>query len=305
MKRNRIILNILVLIALGCGCVNLHAQELNMKINLNHAQVQTTKTSIFDNLQKAMTDFMNDRQWTNLKFRQNERISCSMNIIVTKYDESTGKFTGTMQLQCNRPVFNATYTTVSFAMKDNNFNFTYQEFDKLDFRTDQVDNNLTALMAYYAYLIIGFDMDTMAPLGGTEILHTVETIVTNAQNIGEAGWKSFDDTKNRFAIINDYMDGTMEPYRQMQYAYHRKGLDQMSDNPEEARTAITESLGLLKKAHSDRPLSQLPQIFTDYKRDEIVNIYAGKADSKEKEDVYDILFNINPSQNAYWEKIKK
>jgi hypothetical protein len=276
-----------------------------MKINLNHAQVQTTKTSIFDNLQKAMTDFMNDRQWTNLKFRQNERISCSMNIIVTKYDESTGKFTGTMQLQCNRPVFNATYTTVSFAMKDNNFNFTYQEFDKLDFRTDQVDNNLTALMAYYAYLIIGFDMDTMAPLGGTEILHTVETIVTNAQNIGEAGWKSFDDTKNRFAIINDYMDGTMEPYRQMQYAYHRKGLDQMSDNPEEARTAITESLGLLKKAHSDRPLSQLPQIFTDYKRDEIVNIYAGKADSKEKEDVYDILFNINPSQNAYWEKIKK
>lgn len=281
------------------------SQELNMKIIINHAQIQGSKTSVFDNLQKAMTDFMNDRQWTNMKFQQNERIACSMNITVTKYDESDGKFTCTMLLQSNRPVFNATYTTVVFSMKDANFNFNYQEFDKLDFRADQVDNSLTALMAYYAYLIIGFDMDTMAPLGGTNVLQTVETIVNNAQNLGEAGWKSFDDTKNRFAIINDYLDGSMEPYRNMQYTYYRKGLDQMSTNPDDGRAAITEALGMLKKAHTDRPLSQLPQIFTDFKRDEIVNIYVGKATAAEKESIYDIVFSINPSQNSYWEKIKK
>ena len=123
--------------------------------------------------------------------------------------------------------------------------------------------------------------------------------------MSEPGWKAFDKTNNRHAIINDYMETSMEPYRQLQYQYHRQGLDEMSQNTDRGRNAITEALEMLKEAHSNKPLSQLPQIFTDFKRDEIVNIYAGHGTEKEKQAVYDIVSDINASQNTYWNRIKK
>jgi len=161
------------------------------------------------------------------------------------------------------------------------------------------------LLAYYAYLFIGLDLDTFSPMGGTDILHVVESIVNNAQTMTVPGWKAFDDSKNRHAIINDYMDSSMEPFRQLQYKYYRQGLDEMSKNADRGRTAITEALEMLKEANSNKPISQLPQIFTDFKRDEIVNIYSGHGTEKERQTVYDIVSNINASQNSYWNKIKK
>nr|WP_233550491.1 DUF4835 family protein [Bacteroides sp. OF04-15BH] len=290
---------------LGCLPTLADAQELNARITVNHSQISTTRTSIFEALEKNLTRFMNERQWTGMKYQQNERINCTFSITISQYKEDENLFTAQMQVQSTRPVFNSTYTTTVFSMKDNKFNFNFQEFDQLNFMPEQMDNNLTAMMAYYAYLIIGMDMDTMAPLGGTEVLRQAESIVTGAQNLGFEGWKAYDDNRNRFAIINDYLDGGMEPFRQMQYQYYRNGLDIMADQVDQGRAAITEALTLLQKAHENKALSQLPQIFTDYKRDEIVNIYSKKGTSEEKQKVYDIVFGINASQSNYWDKIKQ
>jgi hypothetical protein len=168
-----------------------------------------------------------------------------------------------------------------------------------------IDNQLTALMAYYAYLIIGLDLDSFGPMAGTEVLLRCMNLTNNAQDLGFPGWKAFEDSRNRFAIINDYLDEAMKPFRQLQYDYYRKGLDEMSNNAERGRTNVSEALELLKQAHQDKPLSMVPQIWTDYKRDELANIYKGKGTQKEKEAVYNILFNLNASQNDAWEKIKQ
>lgn len=281
------------------------SQELQMKVVVNHSKIQGTDDAVFKELQKNFEDFVNSRQWTELQFQKNERIQCSMNITVTKYDRDAGTFTCTALIQSNRPVFNSSYTTTVYNNTDQNFVFRYQQFDQLEFNEENVDNQLTALAAYYAYLIIGLDLETFSPKGGEEILQKCMYLVNNAQNLEYPGWKSFDDSRNRFAIINDYLDGGMEPLRQLQYDYYRKGLDTMAENPERGRSEITAALSLLDEAHKNKPLSLLPQIWTDYKKDELASIYNGKGTQKEKEKIYEMLFNINASQSNAWDLIKK
>ncbi len=281
------------------------AQELEVKFNINSQQVEGSDKSVFENLQQTVEQWMNDRQWTELQFQKNERISMSMNLTVTKYDKANNRFSCTAMIQANRPVYNSAYTTTLYNNKDGDFNFDFAQFDQLNFDDEVIDNQLTALLAYYAYLIIGLDLDSFSPLGGTEVLQRCMNLVNNAQDLGFTGWKSFEDSRNRFALINDYLDEAMKPFRQLQYDYYRNGLDEMSTNAERGRGNVTTALELLKKAHEDKPLSLVPQIWTDYKRDELANIYKGKGTQKEKEAVYELLFNINPSQSNAWDKIKQ
>ncbi len=295
---------LLPLIALWLVSWNVQAQELNAKVNINRSQVSNTKSGVFDALEKVISRLLNEHAWTGLKFRDMERIQCTFNITIDTYSETDNSFTGSLLVAGIRPVYNSSYTTTVFSMNDKDFNFAFQEFDQLEWRPEQVDNNLTAMIAYWAYVIIGMDLDAMAPMGGTEVLRMAQDVCNNAEMLGYAGWKAFDDSKNRYAIINDYLDGSMEKFRQLQYTYYRTGLDHMAENPEAARTTIAESLNLLKEAHEDKAMSMLPQIFTDYKRDELVSIFSGQGSSKDREAIYDILFRINPSQNNYWEKIK-
>lgn len=287
-------------------CSNVKAQELQAKVTINHNQIQGTDASVFENLQQTLEQFINDRQWTNLQFQKNERIVCNFNITVTKYDQSSNLFTCTALIQANRPVYNAAYTSTLYNNRDANFNFEFAQFDQLDFNEETVDNQLTALVAYYAYLIIGLDLDSFSPMGGEDILQRCMNLTNNAQNLNFTGWKAFDDDRNRFAFINDYLDGAMRPFRQLQYDYYRTGLDEMANNAERGRTNITTAIeNDLKKSHEDKPMSALPAIWTDYKKDELANIYKGKGTQKEKESVYEILFGINASQNAAWDKIKQ
>lgn len=281
------------------------AQELDCKVTINRSQIQGTNLTVFETLQKAITEFMNNRSWTEMQFKDNERIECTMNITVKQYKEAENSFKGELLFQIARPVFNSNYNTTVFSMKDSEFNFVYKEHDPLEFNETNIDNNLTAMLAYYAYLFIGMDMDTMSPLGGTDVLHLAENVVNNAQTLSETGWKAFDDDRNRHAIINDYMESSMEPFRMMMYKYHRSGLDEMANNVDRGRTAVTEAIEMLKEAYNNKSLSALPQIFTDYKRDEIVNIYNGHGTAKEKETVYNIVSAINASQNQYWNRIKR
>lgn len=283
----------------------MEGQELNCTVKVVHSQVQGTNTEVFEALETAITEFMNNRTWTELQYQKAERVDCNLNITVKKYDEKNDMFSCELLFQVTRPVYNSGYSTTVFSMRDTEFSFSYNRQDALDFNINNMDSNLTAMLAYYAYLFIGLDLDTFSPMGGTDVLHVVESIVNNAQTMSSPGWKAFDDSKNRHAIINDYMDSSMEPFRQLQYKYHRQGLDEMAQNADRGRTAITEALEMLKEAHTNKPISQLPQIFTDFKRDEIVNIYSGHGTEKERQGVYDIVSNINASQNTYWNKIKK
>ena len=282
------------------------AQELLAKVTINHNQIQGTDASVFDNLQETLEQFINDRQWTSLQFQKNERIVCNFNITVTKYDQSSNLFSCTALIQANRPVYNSAYTTTLYNNKDNEFNFEFAQFDQLNFNEEQIDNQLTALIAYYAYLIIGLDLDSFSPMGGEDILQRCLNLVNNAQNLNFSGGKAFENDRNRFAFINDYLEGAMKPFRQFQYDYYRTGLDEMANNVERGRTNITTTIETnLKKVHEDKPLSLLPQIWTDYKKDELSSIYKGKGTQKEKESVYEILFSINASQNDFWSKIKE
>ena len=281
------------------------AQELLVKVNINSSQIEGTDKSVFESLQQTMEQWMNDRQWTELQFQKNERIVCNFNITVNKYVKTENLFECTAIIQANRPVYNSAYTSTLYNNKDAEFNFYFQQFDQLNFMEENIDNQLTALMAYYAFLIIGLDLDSFSPFGGTEVLKRCILLTNNAQNLDFPGWKSFENNRNRYTLINDYLDEAMKPFRQLQYEYYRNGLDEMANNAERGRGNITEALQLLKQAHADKPLSLVPQIWTDYKRDELASIYKGKGTQKEKEAVYDILFGINASQSDAWNKIKQ
>lgn len=285
-------------------CIN--AQELNAKVNINHSQIQGTEVSVFDELKEKLEEFINQQQWTSLKFQENERISCSLNITVKEYKKAEGTWGCTCMIQANRPVYNSTYTSTLFQYQDNDFVFTFNQFDKLEYNEEMIDNQLMALIAYYAYYIIGINLDSFSLKGGEDVLQKCMNLTNNAQNLDYPGWKAFDSDNNRFALINDYLDGAMEPLRNVQYDYYRKGLDEMANNVERGRTEITTTIvENLNTAHENRPSCLLPQIWTDYKKDEIANIYKGKGTSKEKESVYDVLFNINPSQSTAWNLIKE
>ena len=286
--------------------LGVHAQELQVKVNINHSQISGTEVGVFENLQQTIEQFINERQWTPLQFQKNERIQCSLNITVNAYIREENRFNCTALIQANRPVYNSAYTTTLYNNKDDQFNFDFIQFDQLNFNDEMVDQQLTALLAYYAYLIIGLNLDSFAPMAGTDVLQRCMYLVNNAHELGFPGWKAFENNRNRFAIINDYLDESMRPFRQLQYDYYRKGLDEMANNAERGRTEISEALANdLQSAHENKPMSYLPQIWTDYKRDELVNIYQGKGTQKEKERIYDLLMSLNASQSTAWENIKK
>ena len=300
-KKKALLTVILMLAVLG-----INAQELQVKVNVNHSKIQGTDASVFENLQQTMEQFMNERTWTELQFQKNERIQVNLNVTVNKYNRDENRFECTALIQANRPVYNSTYVSTLYNNRDASFNFDFQQFDQLNFAEENIDNQLTALLAYYAMLLIGLDLDSFSPMGGTDVLQRCLVLVNNAQNLGFPGWKSFEDNRNRFAIINDYLDEAMKPFRQLQYDYDRKGLDEMANNAERGRSEISAALeNDLQKAHQDKPLSLLPQIWTDYKKDELANIYKGKGTQKEKQRIYDLLMAMNASQNNTWEKITK
>lgn len=303
MKRRALVLWLLVA-ASSLSATSLVAQELNCKVAINQSQIQGTSTQIFKTLETALTEFVNERHWTHAQYEGNERIRCSMNLIVKEYNEADGRWQCELIVQSARPVFQSGYQTTVFSFKDANLGFIYREFDPLELRDNTIDNNLTAVIAYYVYLLIGLDMDTMVPQGGTEWLRAAENLVTAAQTLNEKGWKPFEDSRNRYALVADYLDEGMRPFRQLMYAYYRQGMDELATNPARGRAAVTNSLGGLKQAAENKPMSSLPGLFTEIKKDELVNLY-GPAAPKEKEEVYQIVSTINPSLKSEWDKIKK
>ena len=283
--------------------VSVQAQELNCKVTIDHSSIQGTNVDIFQSLEAAIKAFMNERQWTNDQYAISERIDCALSFTLKQYSATDGTFSGELIVQSSRPIFGSSYTSTMLNYKDNNISFNYQSYDQLQFRIDNIDSNLTALLAYYAYLIIGFDMDSYAPMGGTWALDRCEAIVNAAQSFSEPGWKAYEDSKNRHGVITDYVLESLKPVRQMMYDYHRLGLDAMASNVGLGRAKVTSAMEELHQAYKVKATSYVPQLITEAKRDELVNVYS-KAPTSEKEAVYEIVSDINPSLNTTWQKIK-
>ncbi|MCE5330832.1 MAG: DUF4835 family protein [Bacteroidales bacterium] len=276
------------------------AQELNCNIQINFDQISGSNKSVYNTLQKSISEFVNNRRWTEMTYTNVERIECSMNIIIKKAEQDV--FTAEIQVQSRRPVFNTNYNSTLFNFKDNNFTFDYKEFDQLEMNENTITSNLTAVLAYYAYIIIGYDMDSYTRLGGTPYFQAAESIVNAAQGADLVGWKAFESSRNRYALVNNLMDEAFKKYRNYFYEYHRLGLDEMSINMTNARAKIAAGLSVLREANRVRPSAVVISSFMDAKSDELINIFS-KATDKEKKDAIEILSDVNPTQIDRYEKI--
>ena len=303
MKQVRYILVFLLFAAIH----SVQAQELKCNVTINSDQVEGSNKAVFNTLQQSIQEFVNNSQWTNLTFQDKERIECNMLIVVKQVQDNM--YVCEFTCQSRRPVFGTTYTTPILNFKDNNFIFTYQEFDRLDFQQHTFTSNLTALIAYYCYLIIGHDMDSFSRFGGTPYFQICENIVNAAQSASlesneMSGWKAFDSNRNRYALINNLMDEAFKDYRQYFYEYHRYGLDEMINNVANSRARIAAGIEVLQKANRARPATYVINAFLDAKADEFVNIFQeGSEDERTK--VYEALVSIDPTRQSTYEAITR
>ncbi len=301
------LLRLLTIVVAWGWALAIPAQELKCNVTVNSDQVQGSNKEMFNTLRQSIEEFVNTSKWTNLTFQEKERIECSMLLVVKSVENNI--LTCDFTCQSRRPVYGTSYTSPVLNFQDNTFTFAYQEYDRMDFQESTFTSNLTALIAYYCYLIIGYDMDTFGKLGGTPYFQVCENIVTSAQSASleesEAkGWKTFDSKRNRYALINNLMDEAFKPYRMFCYEYHRLGLDEMVNNVANARARIAEGLPVLKEANSARPATYVVTTFLDAKNDELVNIFAGGT-AEEKKKVYDLLMDLDPTRQAIYDGINR
>ena len=282
-----------------------NGQELKCNVQISAQRIQGSNRTLFQNMQSDIYDFMNNTTWTNNLFTYNERIEC--NLIFTLTEQiSSDEFSGTLQIQLKRPVYNSTYNSTVLNFIDNNIRFRYVEFQPLEFDPSTYRSSLVSILAYYAYMIIGFDYDTFSPLGGTEYFALADKIVSNAQSAPEAGWKPYDGSrnKNRYWLVKNILDKEYEDVRLFLYQYHRNGLDLMESRIADARTSIAESLKLIQQVYRKQPdpYLYLLSLVTDAKADELVNIFSGSFPD-EKSRVVEILIEIDAANRTKYEKI--
>ncbi len=295
-------LSAILLLILPALAFSISAQELNCTVTLNTDQIEGTNKQVFETLQQAMNDYMNTTVFTNAQFAANEKIECRLFFTITEYSDDT--FKGDLQIQSLRPVYNSSYTTSLINFRDAKMEFTYRENEPLVFSVNNFESQLTAILNFYAYLILAVDFDSFSPRGGDPWFERLALIVQQAQSSGETGWKAFEDTKNRSAVLSSYTDPSTQGLRDMLYKYHRQGLDNMAVSVDKGRAAVTESLGEIEKVYKVAPMSVALSMFKDAKLDELVNIYS-KAPQEEREKVYRLLEPIYPAEQTRLEQIKK
>lgn len=278
-----------------------HAQELMCTVEVNTQSIEGTNKSVFDALKESITEYFNENKFTNAIFSPNEKIECRFFLTVKEYSDDRIK--GDIQVQLSRPVYNSTYTTTLMNFKDTKVEFDYREGDPLVFNTTTWDSNLTGILNFYAYLFLALDFDSFSPNGGQPYFDRAASIVQMAQSSGEVGWRAFEDNKNRSAVLSSFTDSNTGVIRDMIYQYHRKGLDEMVTSPDKGRAAITEAIKAIGTVYKNAPMSVALSMFRDSKLDELVNIYS-KAPQSEREQVYEMLQPIYPSDGDRLEKIK-
>ncbi len=281
----------------------LTAQEFNCKVQINTQQVQGFDRSVVSDLRTAMTEFMNSRKWSSYNFAPEERIECTLLFTVTQI-VSNDEFKGTFSLIMQRPVFNTDYRSPLINMIDKNIRFKYQPSQAMNFSDNTFSDNLTSLLAFYSYMMLGIYFDSFAQDGGTVFYTRAMTVVQTAQNSGFTGWQAFESEKNRYHFVEQYLNKAYEPLRTFLYQYHRKGLDVMAGNVDQGRKVILNALSLLKNVYDKRPGLYDMQLLLDAKRNEIISIFS-KATPSEKNTMIRILSEVDaPNGNRYREVLK-
>jgi len=279
------------------------AQELRCNISISAQKIQGANRTMFETMQSDLYEFMNNRKWTDQKFAMDERIECNFFINIDE-QISSDEFKGSIQVQARRPVFNSSYETILLNIKDNDFHAKYIEYQTLEFNETSNKDNLTNILAFYAYVVLGMDYDSFSPEGGSEFFQKAQTIVNNSQNAREKGWKAYESERNRYWLVENILNKSYSGFRSCTYQYHRQGLDLMADKAPEGRAAIAESLKSIQKVFRSRPSLYILQVFFDAKSDELVNIFS-KSFPDERNRVTVILNECDPSNGSKYEKILK
>lgn len=297
MKKASLILFVSILLG-----AKLFAQELNCAVQILAPTIQgTTEKKVLETLKGDIFQFMNNKKWTNDVYKTEERIECS--VIINISDKlSADEYKASIQVQLNRPIFNSAYKSLVFNYQDNDFQFKYIEFQPLEFIENTFGSNLTSVLAYYAYTMIGMDYDTYSLEGGTPYYQKAQTIVANAQNAAEKGWKAFEGSKNRYWLIENLLSPAFKPLRECNYKYHRLGFDGMAKDVAGNRTIVLDALMLLQKVYQEKPGSFNLQMFFVAKADEIVNLFS-QAQPDEKTKVITLLSEIDPANTNKYQKI--
>jgi len=280
---------------------SLCSQELLCNVRVNSSQVQISDRKVFQTMQTAIYEFVNNTKWTSTNIQNEERIECSILINISK-KISNDEFEGTIQIQSTRPVYGTSYKSTLFNFIDNNFRFKYLEYQSLEFSETTHMSNLTSVLAFYVNIILGLDFATFSADGGNQYFNAAQRIVNNAQNARETGWKAFESDKNRYWLVHDLLDARYSDYQSCMYQYHRMGLDKLGEEPDDARYEITEALESLKSIYRENASAFILQIFFDAKSDEITKIYS-EAFPNEQARIITTLVEIDPSHSTKYQSI--
>lgn len=275
------------------------SQELKCDIQVVSAKVEGMNKKVFETMQQSLMEFMNGQKWTDHVFAENERIECNFLINITKVI-SVDEFEGTIQIKARRPVYGSGYYTVLFNYQDEYFQCKYTEYQAFNYNPNSFDSNLVGIMVFYANMILGFDYDSFSPSGGTPYFVKAQQVVGRAQGATEKGWKAFENKRNRYWMVNDWMDEQVKPLRQSYYKYHRMGLDNMSTKASQARTEVSDALELVRKVTRAKPATFAVQLFFDAKSQEIINVFS-EANQLEKTKIIELLKEVDPANGNKYE----
>lgn len=281
----------------------LQAQEMLCNVSINASRIQSDK-SVFDNMRETITQYINYQKWTTDEFTGQERIRANMQIIVEQRP-SPDYFTCTMNLQVYRTAYNSTYETLLLNLSDKNFNFSYVPFQQMAFVDNTYTDNLTAMLNFYVYILLGFDYDSYGQNGGDPYFRKAQEVVNLASaSSNEKGWRAAEDDRNRFWVAENLLNSRYKGFHAVVYKYHRQGLDMMESNPNNARRAILDSLKEMQRLNRSNPLLVLTRVFLDAKNEELVSVFT-KAFANDKKEFLQIMTDLDPSRMPQYNKINQ
>tara|TARA_B100000795_G_scaffold19664_1_gene13071 strand:+ start:10762 stop:11655 length:894 start_codon:yes stop_codon:yes gene_type:complete len=293
---------VIIILAFVLTQTTSNSQELLCEVSVLSPKAQEENVAVYDILKSSIEEFMNSRKWTDDDYEFYERIECNIQITIKNAISQT-QFDASIQIQSSRPVYNSDYKTPVFIANDNDFSFSFQPNTLIQFSTDQHRDNLSSVLGFYAYYILGMDYDSYSPLGGTDNFLKAQQVVSNCQNAGESGWRPSENKRNRYWLVENILSQTFAPLRDINYTYHRQGFDLMYSSADAIRTRIVDDLNTLRSIHQIKPTSYNMQLFFIAKSDEILNIYRDSSED-EKRRVRDLLMVIDPGNISKYERLR-
>jgi hypothetical protein len=271
------------------------------QVSVNAPQMEGTERKIYQTLQSDLYEFVNNRKWTNFVYKTEERIECSMMITITDRP-SSDQFKAKVNVIMQRPVYKTSYNTNLLNLVDKDFDFSYVEYQPLEYSDDQFTSNLTSMVAYYVYIMLGVDADSFTKFGGTPYFEKARAVVNASQNAPQKGWKAFESQRNRFWLVENLLNNAYSQFREGMYTYHRMGLDIMAENMDLGRSGVNDCLESIQRVNRVKNGLYIVQLFIDAKRDELINIYT-QSSPMDKTKAVNVLKEIDPANSSKYQQI--